>query len=167
MAVYQYTFELVPNGTNPYYSDGLDVKKSWRHHALDADQVAEHIDAFIPRSRSFSDRMYIWGDDTADDLQLWFDQRRVESLAARVNCAEPCALFIQHLAMIAAALGLSAVTLDSQLVIPSPNVFQLASHARHSDAAKVGNVPGVKQAYVANRARAQAWRQAMQSLLME
>ena len=95
MAVWQFRVTLVPKRwldaggsvAALVTEEGWDTAIAWL--GFPSDTLKERIEGILPRAKSWSPALTIWGSDDRDDVQLFEEGGTVESLNVRFDLRKP------------------------------------------------------------------------------
>ncbi|WP_282611407.1 hypothetical protein, partial [Pelagibius sp. Alg239-R121] len=141
MALWQFCIELIPEQwialnqqkiTNYYTNDGWDFGDAWRNYDLEIEVI---VDGYMPRGKSWSDQMVLWGHDERHDIQLYRDNDQIEGLTIRIDLREDAKAMILTAVSIAQELCCDILVGDERKAI-APSVDELAKAAARSNAAR-------------------------------
>jgi hypothetical protein len=94
MALWQFVFDLFPMSAATVEGavavrmsrDQLDaIKLNFPQATIDG--IVEGVGKMLPEKKSWAPNMRIWGDEKADDVQIYFDGSTIESAQFRLNVA--------------------------------------------------------------------------------
>ncbi len=116
MAVWQFAVQLVPSDwfeqgndiASLFTEDGFEPAAAWAMRT-DAERFLLGLDGLLPRTKGWHPDQVVWGDEQADDIQLWREGSRVASLAARFDLRHRNLRLISGLVAFAKEHGLSLV----------------------------------------------------------
>lgn len=116
MAIWQFVVELIPrewaeqDSNLPetlYDSDGChDMSAAWKNNQP-ATNLAELISNVLPHSKSWSDSLKIWGDQSRNDIQVGYDGDNVEFVMARIDTRQDTSPMCAKIVDLALALDCS------------------------------------------------------------
>jgi hypothetical protein len=146
MAVWQFKIALIPqswidsgNDVGAIFSEkGFDPSIAWRGY-YDS-RLEERLSAALQKGKSWHSDLTLWGDLEGDDIQLWRDHGKVESVQARFDLRNPNLALFQAVVDIARDLGLAILALGIKRIVPS-DTQQLLRVAAESDAERFVDDP--------------------------
>jgi len=143
MATWQFKIELVPrarvgaasnNVHTLYDSEGYDTSVAWEKYSPSI-EVEPLMEAIFPKGESWHADLHTWGDEERSDIQIWYKNNRLESIAVRLDLREKYESLLSKVAYLASKLDCVVFIPESKSII-EPNVFALGKAATESNAAK-------------------------------
>ena len=77
------------------------------------------LDALLPAKEAWSKNLRIWGDETTQDVQVWFEGERVECVQFRINAGDLSLALISGICAIARNLSCVLASRDGAVVQPT------------------------------------------------
>ncbi len=105
MAAWQFTVYLIPKSWATanagdvnllFNEDGFDSSVAWTGLTIDRRRFDEAFDKVLDRSKTWHVDHTAWGDEERTDIQLWFDQGRIEEIQLRLNLGEELEPFVSR-----------------------------------------------------------------------
>ena len=126
MAVWQFTLFLLPASDarmgeaglirlSPEQVDGIVL-------TMPTDEVFETFDRLgplLPEAKSWDAKLRMWGDAKTDDIQIWFDDDRVESVQFRLNAHGTSPALVEGICAIARDLGCVLASQEGAIIQPT------------------------------------------------
>ena len=139
MAVWQFKVTIVPKQwldvggsvASLIAEEGWETAGAWA--AFDARNLAERIAEILPRGKSWHAAIATWGSDQGDDIQLFADKGRVESLSVRFDLRNPNMALFRAIWDLAQESQLAILDMAQKRAVQS--VKELLRAAAESDAA--------------------------------
>lgn len=140
MALWQFKIGLLPRQwieaggdvRSLFGEEGFEPTVAWR--SVRVDRLRERLGALLPAGHSWHSDLVVWGKTESDDIQLWLNDGRAESVQVRFDLREPNINLFRDLASVSRELDLAIVALASMSLVDR-DVHQLLRAAAESDAA--------------------------------
>jgi hypothetical protein len=146
MALWQFKIELIPQSWIDsggvvealFSEEGVDPSIAWARY-YDS-RLEERLSSALQNGKSWHSDLALWGDLEEDDIQLWRDQGKVESIQAPFDLRNPNLSLFQAIVDIARDLGLAILAPDIKMVVPW-DTQELLRVAMESNAARFVDDP--------------------------
>jgi hypothetical protein len=143
MAIFQFTVALIPSKwahdsnndiESLYYEAGYDVSVAWKDNQPNID-VDSLISKVLPKGKAWDSEQKVWGSDESSDIQVWYENGRIESIDVRLDLREDISSLLSKVVELAKRLKCYLFIPGAKSII-EPNVFELKKAANESNAAK-------------------------------
>jgi len=124
VALWQFKVALIPQNwidsggiVEELFSDEeFDQSAAWAEYC--DSRLEESLSTALQKSESWHSDLTLWGDIDGDDIQLWRDHGKVESLQVRFDLRNPTLALFQSVVDIARELGLAILALEMRSIVP-------------------------------------------------
>lgn len=139
MALYQIYYLLIPRklNTNNITYKKLDTSNLWMGQ-LNLNSLIETIDELFVRNQWAGEKFITWGDMSTDDITLYFDNDKIESLHLRLDLRKK-SNFLNLIFKL--CVKLDAVMIDENNNIVEPNITSISKSMEKSNAFKFVSNP--------------------------
>ena len=128
MAIWQFRLDLIPTGalrakfgTVPIsIPQELAEDFAWWSDVQPPAGFEARLDAILPKAKSWSEEMLIWGDERGDTASVCYDSnRKVEWIGFRVDVRELSLGFVRDICRLADELECVLLTAAYHLIVPN------------------------------------------------
>ena len=93
MAIWQFPVYLIPyswakkhefDADCLFDENGFTTESIWDSFQLEND-FKDRIERVLPKAKSWSDELLLWGDQDKNDIQIWFNERIYEGVLVRID----------------------------------------------------------------------------------
>ena len=144
MAIWQYGIMLLPRQwaeANKHKvmdfltDDGWELGEAWQEW-VEVRSPEKIIDQHMTRAKSWHEDLTVWGDEQTDDIGLFREVGKIESLHIRIDVRKKYLEMVQKSVIIAKELDCSML-LMSDNVVAGPSVDQVVGHIERSRAMRI------------------------------
>lgn len=109
MSTWQFSVYLIPyswakehefDSKSLFDQEGFTTESVWKSVQLDND-FQERIEKVLPKAKSWSDKLLLWGDPEKNDIQIWFKERIEEGVLVRIDLRRDQMVFIREIVQLA------------------------------------------------------------------
>ena len=143
MAIYQFQVVLIPSQwasdaessiDSLYDEEGYDVSEAWRRYQPTS-VIAPLLKKVLPEGKAWDSEQKVWGNEEFSDVQVWFDNGKIESITIRLDLREDISQLASRVVDLTTELNCVLFLPGSKKII-QPDVFELNKMANESNAAK-------------------------------
>lgn len=136
MAAWQFVIDLIPNSwvaeDGDFHSlledDGIDTRLAWSKVAINLGDITSAI-SFLEQTTSWDSNLKLWGDIEKTDIQIWTENKIVESMQIRLDLREDVSEVSEEIFTMSNKLGCSLLDREKLTLISDKNELIAAINA--------------------------------------